>query len=87
MNTFKNHVIAGLCSVAADFHLQLWYRMIQQAKIKINLLRKSQLHPHLSAYTHIYKDSYYNQILKAILGTKVVIKNRPKVRTLWDPHG
>ena len=29
IQTFKNHFIAGLCSVDADFQLQLWYIMLQ----------------------------------------------------------
>ena len=32
IQTFNNHFIAGLCSLDKDFHLQLWYRLLQQEK-------------------------------------------------------
>ena len=28
IQTFKNHFIAGMCSVEKDFHLQMWYRLL-----------------------------------------------------------
>ena len=40
IQTFRNHFIAGLCSVDKYFHLQLWDRLLQKAKISLNLLRK-----------------------------------------------
>ena len=54
IQTFKNYFILVLCSVDENFHLQLWYRLLQQAKTSLNLLRQSIIHPHLSAYTHIF---------------------------------
>ena len=55
IQTFKNHFIAGLCSVDKDFHLQLWDRLLQQATISLNLLIQSRTLPHISAYTHIFR--------------------------------
>jgi hypothetical protein len=47
---FKNHFIAGLCSVDKDFPLlYLWDCLVEQAVITLNLLRGSRLNPHLSA--------------------------------------
>ena len=51
---FKNHFVAGLCSVDKDFHLQLWDRLLQQTAISINLLMQSITLPHISAYTHTF---------------------------------
>ena len=39
IKTFKNHFIAGLCSVDKYFHLQLWDILLHQKKISLNLLR------------------------------------------------
>ena len=36
----KNHFIAGLYRVDKYSHLQLWYIILQQAKISLNLIRK-----------------------------------------------
>ena len=29
IQTFKNHFIAGLCSIEKEFHIQLWDRLLQ----------------------------------------------------------
>ena len=39
--TFKNHFIAGLCSVDKDFPLHLWDHLLPQALLTLNLLRSS----------------------------------------------
>ena len=51
---FKNHFIVVMCSVDTYFHLQLWYRLLQQTKISLNLQSKSITLSHISAYTHIF---------------------------------
>ena len=38
IRTFKNHLIAGLCSTDRDFPLNLWDRILPQAIITLNLL-------------------------------------------------
>jgi hypothetical protein len=40
VQTFKNHFIAGLCSVDPTFPLKLWDKVLPQATITLNLLRK-----------------------------------------------
>ena len=57
---FQNHFIAELCNSYQDFHLQLWYRLLHQATISLNLINQSRIHPHLSAYMHIFGKFYYN---------------------------
>ena len=37
---FKNHFISGMYSLDRYFHIQLWNRLLQQAKISLNLLSK-----------------------------------------------
>jgi hypothetical protein len=41
IQTFKNHFIAGLCSIDKDFPLHLWDRLVEQRFITLNLLRGS----------------------------------------------
>ena len=38
IRTFKNHFIAGLCSVDKDLPLHLWDRLLPQAELTLNLL-------------------------------------------------
>jgi hypothetical protein len=40
IHTFKNHFIAGLCSADPNFPLKLWYKLLPQATITLNLLSK-----------------------------------------------
>ena len=52
----------------------------------MNLLRKSTIHPDLSAYTHIFGEFDYNRTPLDPPGTRVVINNNLKYRTSWEPH-
>ena len=83
IHKLKNHFIALIFSVDTDFHLQLWERILQQAKISLT----SRLHSHLSAYAHLYGEFDYNYTTLSPPGTKVVIHNRPGDRAYWQPHG
>jgi hypothetical protein len=40
IQTFKNHFIAGLRSVDPNFSLKLWDKLLPQATITLNILRK-----------------------------------------------
>ena len=53
IQTFKNHFIAGMCSIDKYFHLKLWERLLQQATTSLNLIRQSRTLPHISAYTPV----------------------------------
>jgi hypothetical protein len=41
IHSFKNHFIAGLCSVHKHFPLHLWDRLVPQAVITLNMMRGS----------------------------------------------
>jgi hypothetical protein len=53
IQTFKNHFIAALCSVDPNFPLKLWDKLLPQATITLNLLRKSRISPRMSAYAQL----------------------------------
>ena len=80
IQTFNNHLISVLCSIDKYFHLQLWDRILQQAKISINLLRKLITLPHISAYTHIFGEFDFERTHLTPPDTRVVIHNRPNDR-------
>ena len=52
--TFKNHFIAGLCSVDKHFPLHLWDKLLPQAELTLNLLRGSRINPTLSAHAQMH---------------------------------
>jgi hypothetical protein len=61
IRTFQNHFVAGLSSVAPDFPMNLWDRLLPQAIQTLNLLRSSRLYPQLSAYAHVHGMFDYNR--------------------------
>jgi hypothetical protein len=86
IRTFKNHLIAGLCSTDRDFPLNLWDRLLPQALITLNLLRQSRINPLLSAYAQVHGAFDYNRTPMAPPGTRVMIHEKPSARKTWAPH-
>ena len=53
IQTFKNHLIAGLCSTDRDFPSQLWDKLLPQAQDSLNMLRTSRIDPTKSVYENL----------------------------------
>jgi hypothetical protein len=87
IQTFKNHFIAGLCSVDPNFPLKLWDKILPQATITLNLLRKSRINPRMSAYAQLNGHFDFNRTPLAPPGTRVIAHEKPYQRASWDPHG
>jgi hypothetical protein len=45
IRSFKDHLIAGLCSPDKSFPMHLWDRLLPQAVITLNMLRTSRINP------------------------------------------
>ena len=86
IRTFKNHFIAGLCSVDKDFPLHLWDALIPQAEITLNLMRGSRINPKLSAWAQVNGSFDFNRTPLGPPGTRVLVHDKPKNRKTWDPH-
>jgi hypothetical protein len=86
IRTFKEHFVAGLSSVDPSFPLHLWHRLLPQAKIMLNLLRTSRLHPQLSAAAHYHGLVDYNKTAFAPPGWKIIAHEKPEKRRTWAPH-
>ncbi|KAI2491412.1 Reverse transcriptase (RNA-dependent DNA polymerase) [Fragilaria crotonensis] len=87
IRTFKNHFIAGLCSVDKKFPLHLWDKLLPQAETTLNLLRGSRINPKLSAYAQLHGHFDYNRTPMAPPGIRVLVHVKPQDRTTWSPHG
>jgi hypothetical protein len=85
--TFKEKFVAGISSVDPTFPLHLWDRLLPQAKIPLNLLRTSRLHPQLSAAAHFHGLVEYNKTAFALPGCKIIAQEKPGKRRTWAPHG
>lgn len=86
IRTFKNHFIAGLCSVDKNFPLHLWDKLIPQAVITLNLLRPARINPKLSAWEIINGAYDFNRTPIAPPGIRVLIHDKPTQRGTWAPH-
>ena len=87
IRTFKNHFIAGLCSMDPNFPMDLWPHLLPQATITLNLLRQSRVHPSKSAYEHLFGTFDYNRTPLAPPGIRVLVHDKPSQRDSWAPHG
>jgi hypothetical protein len=87
IQTFKNHVIAGLCSVDPNFPLKLWDKLLPQATITLNLLRKSRIDLRMSAYAQLNGNFDFNRTPLSPPGTRIIAHDKPDQRSSWDPHG
>jgi hypothetical protein len=79
--------VAGLSSVDPSFPMHLWYRLLPQAEITLNLLRTSRLHPQLSAAAHYHGLVDYNKTAFDPPGCKIIAHEKPGKRLTWAPHG
>jgi hypothetical protein len=87
IQTFKNHFIAGLCSVDQNLPLRLWDRLLPQATLTLKIMRQYRLNPKVSAYIQLYGHYDFNQAPMAPPGTRIIAHEKPKQRAIWDPHG
>ena len=87
IRTFKNHLIAILCTVDPFFPLGEWDRLLPQAILTLNLLRSSRIHPSLSAHASIFGNYDYNRVPLAPPGTKVVAHSSASSRSSFGTHG
>ena len=87
IQSFKSYFIAGLCFKHPDFPANEWDRLLPQAELTLNLLRKSRINPKLSAYATIHGVFDFNRTPLLPPGSKVLIHDKPGKRASWDTHG
>jgi hypothetical protein len=87
IRSFKDHLIAGLCSTDKYFPMHLWDRILPQAVMTLNMLIISRLNPKLSAATRIFGQHDYNRASMAPPGTRIIAHETPGKRKTWAPHG
>jgi hypothetical protein len=87
IRNLKEHFVAGLSSVDTYFPMHLWDRLLPQAEMKLNLLRTSRLHPHLSAAAHFHGLIDYNKTAFAPPGCNIIAHEKPSQRQNCSPLG
>ena len=76
-----------MASLDPDFPVAEWDRLLDQAFLTLNLLRKATVNPRLSAYAYLFGQFDFNATPLAPPGTKVLIHSKPANRASWDPNG
>jgi hypothetical protein len=85
--TFKNHFIAGLCSIDKHFPLHLWdQHLVPQAVITLNMMRGSRINLQLSAWVQINDNFDFNRTPLAPPGIRVLVHEKPQNGETWSPH-
>jgi hypothetical protein len=87
IRSFKDHLIAGICSIDKAFPMHMWDRLLPQAVITLNMLRIYQINPKLSASTHIDGQYYYNRAPMAPPGSRIIAHETSNRRRTCAPHG
>ena len=86
IRNFKAHFLSILAGTDPDFQMQLWDRLLPQAKITLNLLRQANANPKLSAYAYLNGPFDYNKMPLAPMGSKVQIHEKTDNRGTWAYH-
>ena len=87
IQNFKNHLVAGPSSRDDQSPLYLWYRIILQAKLNLNMLRPLQRNPKISAHIALEGGVDSDNTPLVPPGTKFVVHENPKKRASWAAHG
>jgi len=87
IQTFKDAFIAALATTDVDFPIQLWDKLTPQVETCINLMRRSRIHPTMSAYECMNGPYDWNRYPLAPLGCKAVIYEDGDTRGSWASRG
>jgi hypothetical protein len=87
IRSFKDHLIAGLCSTDKAFPMHLWDRLLPQAIITLDTLRTSRINPKISAATHLEGQYDYKRAPMAPPCTISIAHETPSRRRTWAPRG
>ena len=86
IQTFNNHLIAGLSTCNASFPSLLWNKILPQSQDSLNMLRTSQVPPKLSEYSVLEGIHDFNRHPWTPPGTRSTIFNPPETRTSFGPR-
>ena len=86
VRTWKNHFIASLASLPADFPIANWCRLIPQTNLTLNLMRPCRQNQALSAHAALYGDFHFESTPMAPPGTKCLAHAKPSTRNTFGHH-
>ena len=81
---YKNHFLSVLSGVDDSFPIYLWDKLTSQANLTLNLLRKSNATPSVSAHTRLFGNFDHNRMY--LYHHWEVLYTSTKMQTIHD-HG
>ena len=87
IRTFNNYFLPGLATCDPQFPLRKWDRLLEQAKLTLNLLRNARLNPKLSTWAYLFGNHDFDKYPLLPPGTKVILHAKPGKFTTWAFHG
>ena len=84
---FKAHFISILASVAPDFPRNLWYLLLPQTELTLNLLRQATLDPSRSAWAYSHGPFNYDATPIGPIGFNIIAHKKTGTKNLWDFRG
>ena len=82
----ENNFVLGINGNEKMFPMHLWYRLLEQAKIMLNMIKPPRHNPKISAHAILEGTFYYNITPLAPSGTKVIVHGKPNRRRTWGHH-
>ena len=84
---FNNHFVAGLLSVHPKFPMYLWYELLPQAFITLNLLQTSRTCLKISVYAHLHGIYNFYTTPLSPPDVRALIYNDTNQRVSYGVHG
>ena len=86
IKAFKQHLLSILAGTASDFPRSFWDELLPQASLTLNLLRKSNATPTVSAHAHLSGQHDYNAKPLLPMGQSAEVLEQRATRRSWDYH-
>ncbi len=86
IQTFKDHFVGILSGCAPTFPWHLWCQLLPQVEQQLLLLQKSQLHPNLFTYAHVYGHHDYNKRPFVPIRMEALVHGKPHKRRTYTEH-
>ena len=86
LQSWTDHFIGVLSGTADMFPLHMWCQANPQAKRQLLLLQQLNVHPKLSAYTHVYGPHNYDAHPFVPIGMETLVHEKPKHCKTFAEH-
>ena len=87
IRTWKDRFIAGLVSIDTQFPVHLWFCLIPQATMTLNVLRLCRKTPTMLVYTAIEEPFDFSKTPLAPPGTKMLVHKKLQQQKTWGIYG